>query len=73
MYIKTTYVGTKDGVIGMWCGFLPEGVIVTEERNVLYPEEGHELQRKSDGERLSAVWLHDGDVQENYFEVQDDK
>ena len=70
MYIKITYVGSLDGVAGIWCGFKPEGAIITEERPVLYPEKGYELERISDKERFSAVWLKDGDVQENYTEVQ---
>ena len=70
MYIKITYVGTLDGVAGIWCGFKPEGAIITEERPVLYPEKGYELERIADKERFSAVWLKDGDVQENYTEVE---
>lgn len=70
MTIKITYVGTLNGVAGMWCGFRPEGAIITEERPVLYPEMGYELERISDGERFSAVWLEEGDSQENYKEVE---
>lgn len=66
MYTKITYVGTLNGVKGMWCGFLPEGVEVAEERVVLYPEEGKELVKGD--ERFGAVWLKDGDVAENYTE-----
>lgn len=70
MTIKITYVGTLNGVAGIWCGFRPEGAIITEERQVLYPQEGFELERISDKERLSAVWLQNGDTQENYTEVE---
>lgn len=70
MTIKITYVGTLNGVAGIWCGFKPEGAIITEERVVLYPEMGYELERISDGERFSAVWLKEGDSQENYKEVK---
>lgn len=73
MYIKTTYIGTLDGVAGIWCGFKPEGAIITEERDVLYPEEGYELERISDGERFSAIWLKDGNVKENYIEVEENE
>ena len=69
MYIKITYVGTLDGKEGMWCGFLPEGVIVEEERPILYPEEGYSLRRISTLEVFSSVWLKDGDVKENYEEI----
>lgn len=69
MYIKTTYIGTLDGNKGMWCGFLPEGVVVEEERQVLYPEEGNSLRRIATQEVFSAVWLQNGDTQENYEEI----
>lgn len=65
MEIRTTYV--CNGAI--FCGFKPEGVEVIEERQVLYPAAGYELQDKA-GNRFSAVWLKDGDVQENYIEVE---
>lgn len=67
MEIRITYV--TNGAI--YCGFKPEGVEVIEEREVLYPAEGYELER--DGERFSCVWLKDGDVQENYTEVKIDE
>lgn len=69
MYIKTTYIGTLNGETGMWCGFLPEDVVVEEERQVLYPEENYSLRRISTLEVLSSVWLQNGDVQENYEEI----
>lgn len=72
MQIRITYVGTLNGIKGMWCGFKPEGAIIEEERPVLYADEGYILERISDGERLYAVWLKDGDVQENYIEMEDD-
>lgn len=74
MEIKITYVGTLDGKDGMWCGFCPEGAVITEQRQVLYPAQGYSLRRKSTLEVFSAVWLQNGDVQENYEEIpmQDD-
>lgn len=69
MEIKVTYIGTLDGAQGMWCGFCPEGAIIIEERQVLYPNEGYSLKRIATEEILSAVWLKDGDIQENYEEV----
>lgn len=65
MEIKTTYVCNG----AMYCGFKPENVEVIEERQVLYPAEGYELQDKA-GNRFSAVWLKDGDTQDNYVEVE---
>ena len=69
MEIRITYIGTLDGTPGMWCGFCPEEAVITEERNVLYPAEGYSLKRISTEEIFSAVWLKDGDTQENYEEV----
>lgn len=64
--IKTSIV--NKGAI--YCGFKPEGVEVIEERQVLYPASGYELERISDKEHFSCIWLKDGDVQENYTEVE---
>ena len=70
MQIKITYVGTLNGANGFWCGFLPDGVVVTEERPILFAEDGYELERIADGENVgNSIWLHDGDTQENYREV----
>lgn len=71
MEIRITYVGTLGGVPGIWCGFKPEGAEITEEREVLYPAKGYELQRISDKEIVSSVWLKDGDSEENYIEVME--
>lgn len=68
MEIRITYI--CDGAI--YCGFKPEGVEVKEEREVLYPEKGYELERKSDKQQFSSVWLKDGDNEENYIEVKYD-
>ena len=73
MQIKITYVGTLNGINGIWCGFKPEGAIITEERPVLYAEAGYTLIRKSDEEKIgNSVWLRDGDTQDNYYEIEDD-
>jgi len=69
MEIKTTYIGTKNGVTGFYCGFKPEGVEIKEVRNVLYPKEDYILKNKTTGETLSSVWLKDGDNKENYEEI----
>ena len=71
MEIKKTYVGTLGGIKGLWCGFKPEGVVVSEEREVLYPKEGYKLEK--DSELFDCVWLKDGDIKENYKEVKIEK
>lgn len=68
MRIVKTYVGTLDGVSGMWCGFKPDGAEITEVRDVLFPDDGQELEK--DGETFSAVWLKDGDTKFNYKEIE---
>ena len=69
MFTTITYVGTLDGVAGIWCGFKPEGAIITEERTVLHAEKGYVLY-KGDKKIGTAVWLKDGDTQDNYTEKE---
>ena len=69
MFMTTTYKGIKDGVIGYYCGFKPDNIEIIEEMDILNAEEGFDLIRISDEENMgSSVWLHNGDVQENYRE-----
>jgi hypothetical protein len=71
MFMTTTYKGIKNGVIGYYCGFKPEDATILETMDILNAEDGFELVRKSDSENVgNSVWLHDGDVQENYEEVE---
>ena len=67
MKIKITYVGILNRKRAMTCGFKPEEIIVEEERSVLFPEEGKELLKNN--QRYSSVWLKDGDLSNNYTEV----
>lgn len=69
MNIKVTYIGTLNEIRYIWCGFYPEGAIIEEERQVLYPEVGNSLRRIATQEVFSSVWLKDGDTQENYEEI----
>ena len=69
MEVKITYIGTLNDTPGMWCGFCPEEAVITEERQVLYPAEGYSLKKIATEEIFSAVWLKDGDTQDNYEEV----
>lgn len=66
MEIRTTYV--CDGAI--YCGFKPENADVKEERQVLYPNKGYLLERKSDSKQFHSIWLKDDDTEENYIEVE---
>lgn len=67
MNIRITYVGILNNKKAMTCGFKPEDMIVTEERSVLFPEDGKELIK--DGKRYPSVWLKGNDTSENYLEV----
>lgn len=52
-------------------GEVPEGAEILETMDILNAEEGYTLIRKSDQEDVgNSVWLHDGDVQENYEEKE---
>lgn len=71
MFMTTTYKGLKDGVIGYYCGFKPKDVEIIEQMLILNAEEDFELVRKSDGENVgNSIWLHNGDVMENYTEIE---
>lgn len=70
MYHTECYKYKKDGIVYVG-GNVPEGATILETMDILNAEEGYELVRKSDGERIgSSVWLRDGDTQENYEEVE---
>lgn len=73
MEIRITYVGTLNGIRGMWCGFKPEGAIITEERTVLYPSEGKALKNTISGEIDSSVWLKSESLQTDWVEVDEPK
>ena len=73
MYITETYKYKKDCIVYVG-GEVPEGAEILETMNVLTAEDGYELVRISDDEKVGpSIWLHDGDVQENYKEVEREK
>lgn len=69
MQIKITYKGYINGVYGIYCGFKPEGLEVTEEVPVYYPDEGKIFIK--DGEYYSAVVLQEGESISDYQEVDE--
>ena len=69
MQIKITYKGYLNGVYGIYCGFKPEGLEVTEEVPVCYPDEGKIFIK--DGEYYSAVVLQEGESISDYQEVDE--
>ena len=70
MYITNVYKYEKDGIVYVG-GEVPEGAEILETMDILNAEDGYDLIRISDGENVGAnIWLHDGDVKENYIEVK---
>ena len=70
MYITQKYKYKKDGIVYVG-GNVPEGAEILETLDILCAEEGYDLIRISDEENMgNSVWLRDGDVQENYKEVE---
>lgn len=69
MYITQTYKYEYNGVVYV-SAEMPKGATILEILNILCAEDGYELERIADGENVgNSIWLHDGDVQENYREV----
>ena len=70
MYITEMYKYEKDGIVYV-AGELPEGATLIETMDILNAEDGYDLIRISDNENVGAnIWLHNGDVQENYREEE---
>ena len=70
MFITQCYKYEKDGIVYVG-GNVPEDATILETMDILNADDGYELVRKSDGENVgSSVWLHDGDTQDNYIEVE---
>ena len=71
MFITKCYKYKKDGIVYVG-GQVPEGAEILETMDILNTEEGFELVRIADEENVgNSVWLHDGDVQENYIEIKE--
>lgn len=68
MFHTECYKYEKDGIVCVG-GDLPDGATLLETMDILNADEGKTLIRTSDEEDVgSSVWLHDGDVQDNYRE-----
>lgn len=71
MYISQTYKYEYNNIVYVGHN-VPEGAIILETMDMLNAEEGFELVRKSDNENVgNSIWLHNGDVQENYIEIEE--
>lgn len=70
MFITQVYKYEYNDIVYVG-GQVPEGAEILETMDILNAEEDFELVRISDGENVgTSVWLHDGDVMENYKEVK---
>lgn len=70
MFITQVYKYKKDGIVYVG-GNVPESATILETMDILNAEAGYELVRKSDGENVgNSIWLKNGDVQDNYEEVE---
>lgn len=73
MYITQSYKYEYNGIVYVSAN-VPEGATILETMDILNAEDGYILIRKSDGEDMgNSVWLHDGDVRDNYIEEKDDE
>lgn len=69
MHIEYMYKYTDENGNTIISGNLPQGITPDETMDILTAEDGYDLIRISDGENVGAnIWLHNGDVQENYKE-----
>lgn len=74
MEIRTTYKGiTKYGVKGIWCGFKPDDIKVTEELQILYPDKDMVLQDKVTKETFTSIILVKESDKNNYVEIAEEK
>jgi len=71
MITRTTYIGTLNGVHGIWCGFKPNGAIITKEIPIIYPDQDKKLRKKGEEELLDFVILNEDNKEEDYEEVED--
>lgn len=70
MHITETYKYKKDGIVYVG-GEVPEGAEILETMEILNAEDGYDLFRIADDENMgSNLWLHNGDVKENYREEE---
>lgn len=70
MFITQCYKYKYNDIIYVG-GQVPEGAEILETIDILNAEEGFDLIRIADEENVgNSVWLHNGDVQENYREEE---
>ena len=66
---RKSYIGTLNGVNGIWCDQLPEGLEIKQEITFYTPDEGKVLTK--DGELFDSVVIKDDVKIEDYTEIVD--
>ena len=64
MKTSTTYIGTLNNVKGFWCGEAPEEATISEERQVLRPDEGMVLHKIGTDIYSYGIWLENNNIEE---------
>ena len=70
MFITQSYKYNLNGTIYVSWN-LPENAELLETMDILNADEGYDLVRISNDENVgNSIWLHNGDIQENYKEIE---
>lgn len=70
MFITQVYKYESNGIVYVG-GDVPEGSTILETMNILNAEEGFSLIRNTDHKNIgNSIWLHDGDSENNYVEIE---
>ena len=69
MIKRHSYIGTLNGVSGIWCDQKPEGLEVEKETTFYTPDEGKVFTK--DGELFDSVVIKDDVKIEDYIEIID--
>ena len=70
MHISQDYKYELNGITYVG-GNVPEGATIVETLDILCAEEGCVLVRTATGEEVgNSIWLRNGDVQQNYTEIE---
>ena len=69
---RKSYIGTLNGVNGVWCDQLPEGLEVKQEITFYTPDEGKVFADK-EGNLVDSVVIQDGIDIADYTEIKQPK
>lgn len=66
---RHSYIGTLNGINGVWCDTKPEGLEIKETVTFYTPDEGMVFTK--DGELFDSVVINDDIKIEDYVEIKD--